>query len=111
MYATKDPMVVNSGCDEYTLDDLIRDECESDPAFKRVWEETAAERMLGNSLAEARAAKQMTQRDLSAITGIAQGDISRIESARANPSLKTLKRLADGMGMNVQITFVPKQQD
>ncbi len=53
----------------------------------------------------------MTQRELSAITGIAQGDISRIESAHANPSLKTLKRIADGLGMIVEITFKPKTQD
>ena len=109
MYATKSPKVVNEG--EYTLDDFISEECERDPAFKRTWNESVSERTLGNNLVKARAAKQMTQRELSAITGIAQGDISRIESAHANPSLKTLKRLADGMGMIVEITFKPKTQD
>lgn len=103
--------VVNQCETEYTLDDFIQDECERDAAFKKTWNESTSERTLGLNLAVARASIGLTQRDLSSKTGIAQGDISRIESARANPSLKTLKRLADGMGMIVEITFKPKKQD
>ena len=40
-------------------------------------------------------------------TGIAQADISKLENGNANPSLRTLQRLAAGMGMQVKIEFVP----
>ena len=53
--------------------------------------------------------KGMTQKQLSDITGITQADISRLESGTANPSLRTLKRLAAGMGMALKLEFVPTQ--
>ena len=59
------------------------------------------------SFANARKVSGMTQRELSAKTGIAQGNISILESGNANPSLKTLKRLADAMGMEVEVVFTP----
>ena len=49
----------------------------------------------------------MTQKDLAEKTGITQSDISRLENGSANPSLKTLQRLAKGMGMNLKLEFVP----
>jgi len=58
-------------------------------------------------ISEKRKSLGLTQVQISQKTGIAQCDISRIESGRANPSIKTLKRLAEGMGMNVKLEFVP----
>lgn len=63
---------------------------------------------LGFNLTEARASVGMYQCDLSEATGIYQGDISDIERGKSNPTIKTLKRLADGMGMKLKIEFVPK---
>ena len=51
--------------------------------------------------------KAMTQKQLADITGIPQADISRLENGNANPSLRTLQRLADGMGMKLKLEFVP----
>ena len=59
------------------------------------------------TLIEARHLSGMTQKELSEITGIAQGDISKLENGSANPSLKTLQRLAEGMGMKLKLEFVP----
>lgn len=47
---------------------------------------------------------------LSETTGIAQSDISKIESGSGNPTIKILKRLADGLGMSLKVEFVPKKQ-
>ncbi len=52
----------------------------------------------------------MTQNDLSKITGITQADISRIENGTRNPSLEMVKRLAAGMGMRLKLEFIPVQQ-
>ena len=43
-------------------------------------------------------------------TGIAQAEISRLEKGTRNPSVKLLQRLADGMGMVLNISFTPKKE-
>ena len=55
----------------------------------------------------ARKESGLTQQQLSERTGIAQTDISKLERGNGNPSLRTLPRLAAGMGMRVKIEFVP----
>lgn len=60
---------------------------------------------LAENLVKSRDMAGMTQKQLSEITGIYQGDISKIERGLANPSLSTLKRLADGLGMKLEIGF------
>lgn len=59
------------------------------------------------ALTEARCSSGMTQKELADRTGIAQSDISKLENGNANPSLRTLQRLADGMGMKLKLEFVP----
>ena len=59
------------------------------------------------ALIDARRASGMTQKELSKLTGIAQGDISKLEKGNANPSLRTLIRLAEGMGMQLKVKFCP----
>lgn len=60
---------------------------------------------LAVNLLKARGSVGMTQKQLSECTGIYQADISKIERGLANPSLSTLKRLADGMGLKLRIEF------
>lgn len=64
--------------------------------------------MLAQHLTETREKAQMTQKQLSEKTGIYQADISKIERGIGNPSLSTLKRLADGMETTLKIEFVTK---
>jgi transcriptional regulator with XRE-family HTH domain len=47
----------------------------------------------------------MIQKDLAEKTGIAQGDISKLENGNSNPSLKTLQRIAEGLGKSLVIEF------
>ena len=58
--------------------------------------------------AEERKAQGLTQKDISARSGIAQGDISRIEAGLANPSIKTLRRIADALQMEMSIKLTKK---
>ena len=60
---------------------------------------------------EKRLEKGYTQEQLADVTGIHQTNISKLESGSANPSLRTLKRLAAGMGMKLKLEFVPAQPD
>ena len=65
----------------------------------------------GEDLRELRALLGLTQKELSLRSGIAQGDISKIENGNANPSIKTLKRLATAMGKNLKIEFTDPESD
>lgn len=80
-----------------------------DSAFLAEWNAQEPERQIMRAIAEGREEKDMTQKQLAEITGITQADISRLESGTANPSLRTLKRLAAGMGMALKVEFVPIQ--
>ena len=59
------------------------------------------------AMIDARKSKGMTQKQLADATGINQADISRLERGNANPSLRTLQRLAAGMGMRLKLEFEP----
>lgn len=90
---------------------------ELDLAAEDIWEggirtgnqqKMDAAALLAENLMASRELTGMTQKQLSEITGIYQADISKIERGLANPSLSTLKRLAEGLGMTLKIEFVNK---
>lgn len=75
--------------------------------FKKEYDALETEYSLIQAMLDARKASGLTQKDLAERTGIAQADISKLENGNANPSLKTLQRLAEGMGMKLRLEFVP----
>ena len=79
----------------------------SDPEFKKEWDAMEPEFAIVQAMIDARKESGLTQKQLSERTGIAQPDISKLESGNGNPSVKTLQRLAAGMGMRVKIEFQP----
>lgn len=83
------------------------DEQMKDAAFRAEYEALEPEFTIMQAMIDARRAAGLTQQELSERTGIAQADISKLESGSSNPSLRTLKRLATGMGMRVKIEFLP----
>ena len=78
-----------------------------DPEFRTEWEALEPERQIIRAIIEGREANDITQTQLSEATGIAQADISRLENGTGNPSIRTLKRLAAGLGMQLKLEFVP----
>ena len=75
------------------------------PAFKSEYDALEPEYEIIQAMIDARKACGLTQKELSERTGIAQSDISKLESGNANPSLRTLQRLAAGMGLKLHLTF------
>ena len=57
----------------------------------------------GNAVAAARAARGVTQAELAAVTGIDQSDLSKIERGAANPSVRTLGRIAEALDARLEI--------
>ncbi len=86
-----------------TLSDRLQD-----PEFKATWDAMEPERQIMRAIAEGRENQHLTQAQLAEATGIHQADISRLENGTGNPSLRTLKRLAAGMEMQLEVKFVPK---
>ena len=79
-----------------------------DPEFVKAYEEIQPAMNVIRAMIEARTSQNLTQKELSERTGIAQTEISRLENGTRNPSIKLLQRLADGMGMVLNVTFTPK---
>ena len=90
-----------------TFDELLDQEYGPQGTPERNVFETEAEAFcLAEVLKEQRRLAGLTQQELADRTGIDRSDISKLENGSANPSLRTLKRLADGLGMQLQINFI-----
>ena len=61
--------------------------------------------VIGKAVAAARAKKNLSQKELSELSGIDQSDISKIERGVANPSVATLTRIAEAMGAELQLSI------
>lgn len=90
-----------------TLDEFF-DEQMKDPAFVEAWEELQPEMNVMRAIIDARISQNLTQKELAKRTGIAASEISKLERGTRNPSIKLLQKLADGMGMVLNVTFTPK---
>lgn len=90
-----------------TLTEALKEQMK-DKTFKKEYESLEPEYELISSLIDARKLSHVTQKQLADATGIAQSDISKIENGSGNPTIKILKRLADGLGMNLKIEFIAK---
>lgn len=92
-----------------TLDEFIEEQLQN-PEFKKEWENIQPELDVIRAMVDARTSQNLTQKQLAEKTGIHQADISKLENGTRNPSLKLLKRLADGMDMVLRLQFIPKSK-
>ena len=88
------------------FNDFLQEQLQ-DAEFCKEYESLQPERAVIQAIIDARKCSGLTQKELSERTGIAQGDISKLENGFTNPSIQTLQRLAFGMGMTLKIEFVP----
>lgn len=89
------------------FNDFLRDKMKDDE-FKKEYDLLEPEFAVIQAIINARKESKLTQKELALITGIAQSDISKLENGNANPSIRTLQRLAEGMGMKLHLEFLPK---
>ena len=73
-----------------TFNDFLKEQLK-DPEIKVEYETLEPEFAIIQAMIDARKLKGITQKELSERTGIAQGDISKLENGNSNPSLKTLQ--------------------
>lgn len=89
-----------------TFDEFLNEQMKNEE-FKKEYDALEPEFAVIQAMLDARKSAGLTQKELAERTGIAQADISRLENGNANPSLRTLQRLAEGMGMRLRLEFVP----
>jgi len=90
-----------------TLQSVLADKMKN-PEFRTEYEALEPEFVIMQAMIDARKSAGLTQKQLSERAGIAQGDISKLESGSANPSLRTLQRLAGAMNMRLRVEFTPQ---
>ncbi|MDP2820996.1 MAG: helix-turn-helix transcriptional regulator [bacterium] len=76
---------------------------------KKEYENLGAEFLLIEEVIKRRNKKGITQRDLAQKIGTKQSAISRFESGSYNPSISFLKKLADGLDANLNISLITKK--
>ena len=77
-----------------------------DPEVKTECDALEPEYQFIHDLIVCREELSLSQQGLADLTGIDRADISRIENGNANPSLKTMKRIANGLGKRLEIRIV-----
>ena len=77
-----------------------------DPEAKKAYDEFKREYAFRQKMAEARKARNITQKEICRITGLPQQSISRIEKGTAqkqSPTLRTLLKYVDAIGCELTI--------
>lgn len=77
-----------------------------DPELKAEYDALEPEFVIMEAIMKARIETGLTQKELSEKTGISQADISRLEHGTANPSIKTLQRIATALDRKLSIQFI-----
>ena len=84
-----------------------REKALQNPDVKVEYDALQPEYDIIQAMIDARNSQHITQKELAAKTGITQADISRIENGTRNPSLAMVKRIAEGLGMQLRLEFIP----
>lgn len=87
--------------------EALNEQLATDPEFKKQWDFDQPEREVILTLARARHQQGITQDELAQRSGIHQGELSKIENGKGNPTLKTMQKLARGLGMRLELRFIP----
>lgn len=80
-----------------------------DPEIRQEYEKLAPEYEIISSVIEARKNLGLSQLELAKAVGTDQSRISRLEKGTLNPTIDFLKRIAEGLGQELHISFVPKK--
>ena len=88
--------------------DQILEQQRQDPEFRVEWERLAPARAIANSLVRYRIDHGLTQTGLGRRLGMSQPAIARLESGDHLPTLQTLLRLTEALGLEILVTMSPQ---
>jgi DNA-binding XRE family transcriptional regulator len=64
---------------------------------------------IASDLAERRAARGLSQRELAGLVGTTQSAIARLESGGRPPRIDTLLRIADALDCDLHVELIPRE--
>jgi DNA-binding XRE family transcriptional regulator len=79
----------------------------ADPEFARIWKATELADLIATMLIAYRAKHQLTQTALARQLGMRQPAVARLEAGEHTPSIQTLVKLAEGLGIEIELRFTP----
>lgn len=89
-----------------SFSDILAEEFH-DPEFRRGWERLAPARAVANSVIAYRARHGLTQTALARVLGISQPAVARLEIAEHLPTLDTLLKLSERLGLEFSLSLIP----
>jgi ribosome-binding protein aMBF1 (putative translation factor) len=78
-----------------------------DAEFRAEWERTALARALALRVVEFRADRRLSQAALGRLLGMAQSGVARLEAGEHTPTLETLSRVAQVLGIHLRVDVDP----
>ena len=78
------------------------------PGVRREYERLQPEFEIASALTEARIGRRISQQEIARRANTDQAVISRLERAIGKPSLSLVQRVADALGLKVELHLVPK---
>ena len=82
----------------------------SDPEYRAVYDASEPQYELIRALIGARVYADIDQEEMAERMGIHVSAIARLEGWRSNPSVNTLRRVAQATGTKLKISFVPDEK-
>jgi transcriptional regulator with XRE-family HTH domain len=82
-----------------------------DPEYRQAERELRPYLDIANDVLALRLERGWSQTELARRAGTKQANVSRIESGVANPTVKTLQKLAEALGTEVQIRLAPADRE
>jgi ribosome-binding protein aMBF1 (putative translation factor) len=92
---------------ELKSSDKILTEQLQDPAFREEWERTALARAVATRVVAYRATEGLSQAALARKLGVSQPLVARLELGEHEPTLTTLSRLSQHLGLEFHIDITP----
>ncbi|MFA6190128.1 MAG: helix-turn-helix transcriptional regulator [Candidatus Staskawiczbacteria bacterium] len=87
------------------FDDLLKKELKN-PEFKKRFDEYGRQLEVAYQILQLRKRKGMSQAQLAKKIGTKQSNIARMESGQQNFSMDTLEKIANALGLDLNISFV-----
>ncbi|MGQ0774899.1 MAG: helix-turn-helix transcriptional regulator [Pseudonocardiales bacterium] len=92
---------------DLTSADEVKAEALRNPAVRVEWDRTAMAREVASRVVRYRVEHGLSQAGLAAILGVSQPYVARLESGDQLPTLATLVRLAQRLGLEFHIDVTP----
>jgi DNA-binding XRE family transcriptional regulator len=103
-------MTTSSRLKLQTHDEHLAELLATDVAFRKHWDAEILARTFGLAVLKHRTEHGLTQTALGKLIGVPQSQIARIEDGEHTPSLPTMVKVCDALGLELTMTIGPKAE-